>query len=132
MFRAFSMPEMTWSSAGATEGALGLRVDIAETDKEIEIKADLPGIPEKDVEVTLEDDVLRIRAEKKSETEKGDKNWRVVERSYGSFERSIRVPAGVDPKKIDARFENGVLTVTLPKPPSAKPAAQRISVKSGK
>ena len=132
MFHAFSMPQMTWSSTGATEGALGLRVDIAETDKEIEIKADLPGVPEKDVEVTLEDDVLRIRAEKRSETEKGDKNWRVVERSYGSFERSIRVPAGVDAKKVSARFENGVLTVTLPKPPSAKPSSQRISVKSGK
>jgi len=130
MLSAFSMPQMTWS-AGSTEGSLALRVDIAETDDEIEVTAELPGVPEKDIDVTLEDDVLRIRAEKKSEVEKGEKNWRVLERSYGAFERAIRVPAGIDPEKVNARFENGVLTVTLPKPPSAKSAAHKISVGSG-
>ena len=130
MMSAFSMPQMSWVS-NSTEGALALRVDIAETDHEIEITAELPGVSEKDVDVTLEDDVLRIRAEKKSEEEKGKKNWRVVERSYGAFERAIRVPAGIDPEQVNARFENGVLTVTLPKPASAKPAAHKINVESG-
>lgn len=130
IFHAFSVPQMSWSGGGATNGALGLRVDISESDDEIEVAADLPGVPEDDVEVTLEDDILRIRAEKKSETEKGDKTWRVVERSRGTFERAIRVPAGIDPDKVNARFDKGTLTVTLPKPPSAKPAARRISVKS--
>lgn len=64
IFHAFSMPQIPWMTAGTSDGALGLRVDIDETDSEIEVKADLPGTPEKDVEVTLEDDVLRIRAEK--------------------------------------------------------------------
>ena len=131
MMSAFSMPQMSWWS-GSTEGALALRVDIAETDNEIEVTAELPGVPEKDVDVTLEDDMLRIRAEKKSEAEKGEKNWRVVERSYGAFERAIRVPAGIDPEKVNAQFENGVLTVTLPKPPSAKQSARKIDVKAGK
>lgn len=131
IFHAFSMPQMGWRSGVATEGALGLRVDIAETDNEIAVTAELPGVPEKDIDVTLEDDVLCIRAEKKSEAEKGEKNWRVLERSYGAFERAIRVPAGIDPEKVNARFENGVLTVTLPKPPSAMSAAHKISVKSG-
>lgn len=130
MLHAFSLPQMQWSTGdAAAAGALGLRVDIGETENEIHIKADLPGVEEKDVEVTLEDDMLRLRAEKKSEQERGDKTWRVVERSCGTFERTIRVPAGVDPEKVSAAFANGVLTITLPKPPEAKSAVRRISVK---
>lgn len=131
IFHAFSMPQMNWSSAlTPTNGSLGLRVDIAETDDEIQVKADLPGIPEADVKVELEDDLLKIHAEKKAEEEKSGKHWRVVERSYGSFERTIRVPAGIDPDKTKAKFENGVLTVTLPKPPEASSKAHRIAVKT--
>ena len=129
MFHAFSMPQMSWSTGlGTSSGALGLRVDIGETDDEIQIQADLPGVPEDDVEVTLEDDVLTIRAEKKSEQEKSERNWRVTERSYGRFERSIRVPSGIDPEKTKAAFDKGVLTVTLPKPPAAATTARRIEV----
>ena len=131
VFHAFSLPQMQWSTGEATgSGALGLRVDIGESDGEIQIKADLPGIAEDDVEVTLEDDMLRLRAEKKSEAEKSDKNWRVVERSHGVFERAIRVPSGIDPDKVEASFEKGVLTVTLPKPPDAASSAKRIAVRS--
>ena len=131
MFHAFSMPRMKWNSpTDLNGGVMGLRVDIAETDDEIEIKADLPGIPEENVEVTLEDDILCLRAEKKSESEKDDKNWKVVERSYGFFERQIRVPQGLDAEQVQATFDKGVLTVTMPKPPTPEPAAKRIAVKS--
>jgi len=130
IFHAFSMPQMSWSSGtGPDNGALGLRVDISETDDEIQIKADLPGIPEEDVQEELEDDLLRIRAEKKAESEKSDKQWRVVERSFGRFERTIRVPQGIEPERTQAQFENGVLTVTLPKPPAAQARSHRIAVK---
>ncbi len=130
MFHAFSMPQMSWTSGlETTGGSLGLRVDIGETENEIQVQADLPGIPEEDVDVTLEDDVLTIRAEKKSEREKTEKNWRVVERSQGRFERSIRVPSGIDPDRTKAQFDKGVLTITLPKPPVVKSQSRRIEVK---
>ena len=133
LFRAFTVPHMPWSGGLlGSEGTIGLRVDIAETDGEIEVKADLPGISEDEVEVTLEDDMLRIRAEKKSESEKGDKTWRVVERSHGLFERAIRVPPGIDADKVAAHFEKGVLSVTLPKPAETKPSTRRISVQQAK
>ncbi|MGF1475265.1 MAG: Hsp20/alpha crystallin family protein [Geminicoccaceae bacterium] len=130
MFHAFSMPQMSWAQRGdGSGGALGLRVDIGESEGEIEVSADLPGVADEDLSVTLEDDLLRIRAEKKSEAERTDKDWRVTERSYGLFERTIRVPAGIDPKKVNARFENGVLKVTLPKPADTQPASHKINVK---
>ena len=134
MFHAFSMPQMSWTaSPPGSNGSMGLRVDIAETDKAIEVKADLPGVSEEDVNVTLDGDLLRIHAEKKAESEKKDKTWRVTERSYGMFERTIRVPEGIDPKKVDASFEKGVLTVTLPKPPgSAKATPHKIAIQKGK
>lgn len=126
VFHAFSMPQMSWPAGGA--GALGLRVDIGETDGEIRVRADLPGLSEDEVEVTLEDDMLRIRAEKKEETEREGETWRVAERSRGSFERAIRVPPGIDPEKVAASMEKGVLTVTLPKPPGAQASGKRIPV----
>lgn len=130
VFQAYAMPQMSWRSAVAPgNGAMGLRVDIGESDKEIHIEADLPGVPEDAVEVTLEDDILRIHAERKEESEKSEKDWRVVERSRGIFERSIRMPAGIDPDKVEAHFDKGVLMVTLPKPTKMKAPAHRIPVK---
>lgn len=130
LLHAFSMPQGAWSALPAGNGTFGLKVDIGETDTDIQIKADVPGIAEDDLEVTLEDDVLRIRAEKRSETEKDDKTWRVVERSHGMFERAIRMPRGIDPDAVEAHFEKGVLTVTVPKPAEAGAAGRRISVKT--
>ena len=131
IFQAFSSPQTSWTGAlSAASGAMGLRVDIGESDDEIQIVADLPGIAEDEVEVTLADDALRIHAERKHESDKSEKNWRVVERSHGVFERLIRVPEGIDADKVQARFEKGVLTVTLPKPPAPEKSSQRIAVKS--
>jgi HSP20 family protein len=104
------------------------KMNVSETDGEIEFTAELPGLEAKDVEVTLADNVLTIRGEKSAEKEESGKNYRLVECSYGSFSRSFEVPAGADPSKIEAAIDKGVLTVKLPKP--AKAAAKKIDVKS--
>ncbi len=114
--------EFTGGFPAFTPTALAPTMDVSETDKEIEITAELPGLEEKDVEVTLEDDVLVIRGEKKAEKEETDKNYRITERSYGSFYRALELPRGIEAKDIKASMANGVLKVTLPKP---KPANAR-------
>jgi HSP20 family protein len=104
------------------------RMDVTETDKEIEITAELPGLEEKDVQVNLADNVLTIKGEKKAEKEEKDKNYRVVERSYGSFSRTLELPDGVDPSAVKATIAKGVLKVTVPKPAPAQ--AKKIEVKT--
>lgn len=99
-----------------SNGDLIPSMDISETDKQIEVTAELPGLEPKDVEINLADNVLTIRGEKKDEKEEKDKNRRVIERSYGSFARAVSLPAGVDEKDIKATIANGVLTVTVAKP----------------
>lgn len=129
IFQAFSAPQTTWRGGlFAGPAAMGLRVDIGETDDQIQVVADLPGMAEEDVEVTLDNDILRLRAEKKSESTDSGTNWQVMERSHGVFERQVRVPDGIDADKVTARFDKGVLTVTLPKPPAPPPSAKRIAV----
>lgn len=92
------------------------RVDVCETDTAIEVTAELPGLEEKNVEIDFTDDVLTIKGEKKSEKEETEKNRYISERSYGSFLRSIQLPSGIDPARIEASIEHGVLTVKVPKP----------------
>ncbi|HLH94732.1 MAG TPA: Hsp20/alpha crystallin family protein [Xanthobacteraceae bacterium] len=111
-------------------GSNGLAVDVTETDKAFEIKADLPGMTEKDIEVKLANDVLTIRGEKHEEKEEKRKDYYLRERQHGSFERSFHVPDGIDPEKVDANFKNGVLTVTLAKTPAAQKAAKKIEIKA--
>jgi HSP20 family protein len=107
------------------------RVDVSESDNEYEVTAELPGIDEKDVEVTLADNVLTIRGEKKVEREERDKgkNYYLSERSFGSFRRAVPLPAEVDEDRVEANFKNGVLTVRLPKSPQAQARTRRIEVK---
>jgi HSP20 family protein len=102
------------------------RLDVAETDKEITVTAELPGLEEKDVELLLEDGVLTLRGEKRAETE--DKDRQLSERYYGHFERRISLDSEVQADKVTARFKEGVLNVTLPKDPSAQPKARRIEI----
>jgi len=92
------------------------RMDVAETDKTIEITAELPGLETKDVQVNIVDNVLNIRGEKKSEREEAEKNYHLVERSFGSFARSIQLPDGVKPDDVTAEIAKGVLKVTVKKP----------------
>jgi HSP20 family protein len=103
-------------------------VDVAETNKEIEITAELPGLEEKDVQINVVDSLLTIRGEKKAEKEEKEKNYRLVERSYGSFERTLELPDGIDADTIKASIAKGVLKVTVPKPAPAQ--VKKIDVKA--
>jgi len=105
-------------------------VEISETEKEILVSADVPGLDEKDVEVLLSDDVLTIRGEKKSEVE--DKKRQFSERFYGRFERQIPLGTEVESDKVQASFKNGVLTVTLPKSAEAQAKVKHITVNGKK
>lgn len=105
-------------------------IDLKESDTAYTMQADLPGMSDKDVEIEVSDGVLTLKGEKKTErTEKKD-NYHLSERSFGSFQRSIRVPAGVEIDKISADFKNGVLTVSMPKSKEAQKKAKKISIKS--
>jgi Molecular chaperone (small heat shock protein) len=102
-------------------------VNVAETEKDISVDAELPGLEAKDVEICLEDAALVITGEKKFEGEEKKDNYHRIERSYGKFTRSIALPAKVSAKGVKARFEKGVLHVTLPKAEPSKPA-QKIKI----
>ena len=116
----------SWGNGGAA--AMLPTMDVAETDKDIEITAELPGLEEKDVQINISDNVLTIRGEKKAEKEQKDKNYRMVERSYGAFERSLELPDGVNADAIKATIDKGVLKVVVPKPAPAQ--VKKIEVKS--
>lgn len=96
-------------------------VELSESDKEIKVEAELPGLEEKDIELLLKEGMLTIRGERKGESE--DKSRRISERYYGRFERQIALPVAVQEDRVSAQFENGVLSVVLPK---AEEAAQQI------
>ncbi len=112
-------------------GAVDVRFDLSETDDAIEITAELPGIDEKDVELVLSENVLTMKGEKRAETEEKEKDYYLSERRYGSFQRSMRLPDTVDPNKIKATFDKGVLTVTMPKRTEAKRKKKRIAIGKG-
>jgi HSP20 family protein len=103
-------------------------VDITEDDKEFLVKAELPEVKKEDVKVTVEDNALTIRGERKAEKEEKGKRYHRIERSYGSFERSFTLPEAADASKINSEFKDGVLTVHLPKAPHAKPKAIEVKV----
>jgi HSP20 family protein len=105
------------------------RVDTAETDTAYEVTAELPGVDEKDVKISIEDDVLCISGEKKSEREEKKKNYVMSERSYGSFKRAFTLPDNVDVDKIAAKYEKGVLKVTLPKTTPSPAKHREIPIK---
>ena len=106
------------------------RVDISETDEEYRVTAELPGLEEKDFEVTLDGDILTIKGEKKVEREEKGEGSTRVETSRGSFSRAFQLPIEVDPDAVNAAYKNGVLTVTLPKPPQAESGERTIPVTS--
>lgn len=126
VFRGFDLPRA--GSLGAFEAIDWPRMDIEDTDKEIRITAELPGLDEKDVHLELANGVLSISGERKLESE--DKARRVSERYYGRFERRIPLE-DVDEERISASFAKGVLTVTVPKSNEAKAQVRRIAVNAG-
>jgi HSP20 family protein len=106
-------------------------IDVRETETEFVVEAELPGMDEKDVSVTLNNGILTFKGEKKSEREEKKDDYHLMERSYGSFQRSFQVSDTVDGEKVQAAFEKGVLKVTLPKRPEAMKAEKRIPIGKG-
>jgi len=106
------------------------QINVSETDKELRITAEMPGVSEKDVDITLDDGVLTIRGEKKMEKKEDKENFHYMERSYGQFQRSLRVPNSINADQVQASVENGVLTVILPKN-MAQEKTRHIQVKGG-
>ena len=120
-------------SPNANGGAAALRrwipaMDVVETDDHFVLRADLPGMTESDVNIELDDNVLTISGERKSEHEQSREGYYRVERASGSFSRSLTLPEGVDAEGIQASFDNGVLEVRIPKPEQHKPRKVQISV----
>ena len=107
-------------------------VDVYETEDELVIKADLPEVVEKDLDVRIENNMLSIRGERKFEQRVKEENYLRMERSYGSFSRSFSLPNTVDTQAIKAEYADGVLTVTLPKRAESKPTQVKINVTNGK
>ena len=97
------------------------RVDISETENDFEIRAELPGVSESDVNISVTDNRLTVKGEKLQESETQDKSYHRVERRYGNFQRSFTLPRNVETTNIKAGFKDGVLTLSIPKPEAAKP-----------
>jgi HSP20 family protein len=112
-------------------GVMAPRVDVKETEAGIEVQAELPGVAEKDIEVQLKDGVLTIKGEKRQEREEKEKGWYLMERSFGSFLRQIPLPVEVEEERVEARFDKGVLHVSLPKSAGAEARARKIEIKAG-
>ncbi len=112
------------------DGFFTPRMDVTEDAKAITVSAELPGIHERDIDLSISGDVLTIRGEKKEEKEDKDRNYYYSERSYGSFIRSIPLPGQIEKDKISANFKKGVLTITMPKSAAAMETAKKIEVRS--
>ena len=103
-------------------------VDIYEDEKRIVLKLEVPGIPEKDLDVTVENNTLVVKGERKFEKEEKEENFHRIERRYGSFSRAFTLPTTVEPENIDAKYENGVLKLELKKKPEAQPKQIKVNI----
>jgi HSP20 family protein len=126
--------ERFWNRVGHLDWPWGsgeAKSDMVETDNAIEVSIELPGMEMKDIEVTVNDDMLTVKGEKRIERQEEKKGYYLSERSYGAIYRTIPLPPGVDGAKAEATFRNGVLTIRLPQTPEAKAKVKRIEVKGG-
>ncbi|PIR00881.1 MAG: heat-shock protein Hsp20 [Nitrospinae bacterium CG11_big_fil_rev_8_21_14_0_20_45_15] len=122
----FDFPAMQ-NDMGLTQ-LISPKIDVVETEKEIKVTVELPGMEEKDINVNFAGDMLVIKGEKKSEKEEKKEDYCFTERSYGSFHRSIPISTAVDRDKVDAKLKNGVLKVTLPKTAEAQKETKKIKI----
>jgi HSP20 family protein len=136
LFEDFFAPTeaRTFAAAGGNGGALAAvspNIDLHETDQAYEVTAELPGLEQRDVELTLRENALILAGEKRAEHEEKDGGRRWSERTFGRFERTIGLPEEVDADKVEAKFNNGVLKITLPKNPKAKDKTRKIEIRPG-
>ncbi len=125
--------ENFWHRFGSLDwpwGAGEARSDVVETKDAVEVSIELPGMEMKDIEVTVTDDMLTVKGEKKVERQEDKKGYYLSERSYGAIYRTIPLPPGVDGEKAEASFKNGVLKIRLPQTPEAQARVKRIEVKN--
>jgi HSP20 family protein len=127
LFNTFFDTPTTGGNGGARRWIPSM--DLVETDEHFVLRADLPGLTEKDVNIEVEDNVLTVSGERKAEHEDKREGYVRVERSYGSFRRSLTLPEGVDPESVSASFDKGVLEVRIPKPEERKP--RRVAIQVG-
>jgi HSP20 family protein len=120
--------DVGWPAEGGRAAAMTPSIDVSESEGELKIDVDLPGVEEKDVDVAISDNVLTIKGEKKAEKEEKKKDFHLVERSYGPFSRSLTLPFAVDPDQAKATFKNGVLSISLLKPPEVQAKAKKIAI----
>jgi len=113
----------------SNETSFSPAIDVIEDEKNFEIVAEIPGLDNNDISVSVDEDVLSIRGEKKFEDEKNEKNCHRIERRYGAFERRIRLPRGTNLEQIDANYENGLLKISIPK---EEVKTHKIEIKTGK
>jgi HSP20 family protein len=124
---AFTRPFSLLREGGSTWSSPA--IDMYQTDNEVVVKAALPGLKPDEVQLNVTGDILTLRGEVKHEEEKKDKSWHIREHRWGSFERSVRLPTGVISDKAQADFQNGILTITLPKLEEVKPKMITIKAK---
>ncbi len=116
-------PTMPWS-----KGLMAPKINLVQKDKVMEVTAELPGVELNDVELLVDDDILTIKGEKKSEKEEKNAESYIHECSYGAFARSVQLPFDIDSKKVVAAFKNGILTVTIPVPAQVESKAQKVQI----
>ncbi len=131
LFNTFFEPSEAQGGAPAPTRRWLPAMDLVESGDEFVLRADLPGLSENDVNIELEDSVLTISGERKSEHEQRKEGYYRLERASGSFSRSLTLPEGVDPEKVQASFDRGVLEVRIPKPEQRKPRKVTISAGGG-
>jgi HSP20 family protein len=130
VFERFEHGWPRWPTLFQRDGATTVpELDVRENTNAIVVEAELPGVDEKDVSVTLANGMLSIKGEKKQEKEEKGENYYLAERSFGSFERSVRLPDTIDESKVEAKFDKGVLRVTAAKKPEAVKAERKIEIK---
>jgi HSP20 family protein len=129
-FSVFGLPVRADGQQGAMQRTIMVpRMDVSESENEIRITAELPGIDEKDIDIRLVDDVLTVSGETKAEHEEKRQDYHLMERARGAFARSLRLPFPVDASQVQASFKDGVLTITVPKPQEVRDKVQRIEVR---
>jgi HSP20 family protein len=133
MNRVFDSFNRNWGLGAFPEltGSFMPRLDVTEDAKAFTVTAELPGMSEKEIDLSISGDTLTIRGEKKEEKEDKNKNYYYSERSYGTFMRSIPLPQQVETDKVSASFKKGVLTITLPKTAASMESTKKIDVKTG-